>query len=44
MDGLTDLLESPSKREAMARISNPYGDGRAAERIVGIIEKELGGK
>jgi UDP-N-acetylglucosamine 2-epimerase (non-hydrolysing) len=27
------LLEDPRKRERMARVSNPYGDGRAAGRI-----------
>ena len=43
VDGLTDLLEHGETREAMARISNPYGDGRASRRIVNIIQKELGG-
>ena len=43
IDGLTDLLEHDHKREAMARAGNPYGDGRASERIANIIEKELGG-
>jgi UDP-N-acetylglucosamine 2-epimerase (non-hydrolysing) len=28
------LLENPSAQAAMARASNPYGDGHAAERIV----------
>jgi UDP-N-acetylglucosamine 2-epimerase len=27
-------LDHPEEREAMTRASNPYGDGRAAERIV----------
>ncbi len=27
------LLDNPGEREAMARIHNPYGDGRASERI-----------
>jgi UDP-N-acetylglucosamine 2-epimerase (non-hydrolysing) len=43
VDGLTDLLEHRDKREAMARISNPYGDGHASERIVNIIQRKLGG-
>jgi UDP-N-acetylglucosamine 2-epimerase (non-hydrolysing) len=43
VDGLTDLLEHRDKREAMARISNPYGDGYASERIVNIIQRKLGG-
>jgi UDP-N-acetylglucosamine 2-epimerase (non-hydrolysing) len=29
------LLDNPGEREAMARIHNPYGDGRASERIAG---------
>jgi UDP-N-acetylglucosamine 2-epimerase (non-hydrolysing) len=28
------LLDHPEEREAMGHASNPYGDGRAAERIV----------
>jgi UDP-N-acetylglucosamine 2-epimerase len=28
------LVENPSAQMAMARANNPYGDGRAAERIV----------
>ncbi len=31
---VTRLLEDPDAREAMSRVSNPYGDGKAAERIV----------
>jgi UDP-N-acetylglucosamine 2-epimerase (non-hydrolysing) len=31
------LLDDPRRREAMARIHNPYGDGRASERIAGVI-------
>ncbi len=27
------LLDDPAERDAMARIHNPYGDGRASERI-----------
>jgi UDP-N-acetylglucosamine 2-epimerase (non-hydrolysing) len=27
------LLDNPGERDAMARIHNPYGDGRASERI-----------
>jgi len=43
VDGLIDLLESPDKRDAMAKVKNPYGDGKASERIVKIIARELGG-
>ncbi|NTU50806.1 MAG: UDP-N-acetyl glucosamine 2-epimerase [Desulfobulbaceae bacterium] len=39
---LIDLLENQYKVEAMAKASNVYGDGQAAKRIVGILEKKLG--
>lgn len=39
---LSDLLENQYKVEAMAKASNVYGDGQAAKRIVGILEKKLG--
>jgi len=32
--GLTRLLTDPEARAAMSRIHNPYGDGKAADRIV----------
>ena len=40
---LADLLDHQDKREAMAKVSNPYGDGQAAKRIVDILERKLGG-
>ncbi len=33
----SELLTSPAAYEAMARAVNPYGDGRAAERIAAIL-------
>ncbi len=33
------LLDDPSEYEKMARASNPYGDGHAAERIVEALLK-----
>ena len=36
------LLESRSAYAKMASAVNPYGDGRAAERIAGFIKKHLG--
>jgi len=36
------LLNDAAAYEAMARAVNPYGDGRAAPRIVGAIEHFLG--
>jgi UDP-N-acetylglucosamine 2-epimerase (non-hydrolysing) len=38
----TELLENPSAYEAMASGANPYGDGRAAERVVAALECALG--
>jgi UDP-N-acetylglucosamine 2-epimerase (non-hydrolysing) len=43
VNGLADLLEHPEKREEMAKISNPYGDGKASEKIVNILAREWGG-
>ncbi len=31
------LLDDPGEYEAMSRASNPYGDGRASERIVDVL-------
>jgi len=36
-----DLLNNPSSYEKMSRAHNPYGDGKAAERIIKIL-KETG--
>ena len=33
----TRLLSEPAAYHAMSRAINPYGDGRATERIVGIL-------
>ena len=38
---LTQLLHHPEQREAMTRPHNPYGDGKAAGRIVGILARLL---
>ncbi len=38
---LERLLRCPEEREAMARATNPYGDGRAAERIVDVLAQVL---
>jgi UDP-N-acetylglucosamine 2-epimerase (non-hydrolysing) len=37
------LLDDPAAYEAMSRAHNPYGDGRAAERIAARLER-LGGR
>jgi UDP-N-acetylglucosamine 2-epimerase (non-hydrolysing) len=36
------LLREPDAYAAMARAHNPYGDGRAAERIAAILATSLG--
>lgn len=38
---LSRLLERPEERDAMAQVSNPYGDGQAAARIVRILADQL---
>jgi UDP-N-acetylglucosamine 2-epimerase (non-hydrolysing) len=35
---LQELLSSPSAREKMASVANPYGDGHASERIIHKME------
>ena len=37
-----ELLHDPAAYERMARAVNPYGDGRASERIADAIEFEYG--
>jgi UDP-N-acetylglucosamine 2-epimerase (non-hydrolysing) len=37
IDEATRLLNDPVARRAMAAATNPYGDGRAAERVVGAV-------
>lgn len=32
------LLDSPDEYQAMSRVHNPYGDGRACERITAVID------
>lgn len=36
----TELLTDSAAYEKMSKAANPYGDGHASERIVGILEKE----
>ena len=37
----TELLTDQAAYQAMANVANPYGDGRAAERIVEVIARFL---
>jgi UDP-N-acetylglucosamine 2-epimerase (non-hydrolysing) len=39
---IKELLENPASYRTMAQARNPYGDGQAARRIVGIIEQVCG--
>jgi UDP-N-acetylglucosamine 2-epimerase (non-hydrolysing) len=38
----SQLLSDPSAYEAMATAINPFGDGHAAERILGIVKNYFG--
>lgn len=40
-DNLVKLLEDNKEYEKMAKAVNPYGDGRASEKILDVIVKEL---
>ncbi len=42
VSGAAELLDSPEAYAAMARAMNPYGDGKAAQRIVDRIRGVLG--
>jgi UDP-N-acetylglucosamine 2-epimerase (non-hydrolysing) len=37
---VTRLLDDEAKYRTMARVTNPYGDGHAAERIVGALSED----
>ena len=39
IDQLTLLLNSEAERNAMASVSNPYGDGNAARNIVDVLAR-----
>ena len=41
--GIKGLLDNPQSYQAMAQARNPYGDGRAAGRIVQVLAS-LGGE
>lgn len=43
LDEALPLLRDPEIHAAMARVSNPYGDGRAGERIADILVSTLTG-
>jgi UDP-N-acetylglucosamine 2-epimerase len=37
-----ELLDDPAAYQAMARVANPFGDGRAAERVVAAVDHFFG--
>jgi UDP-N-acetylglucosamine 2-epimerase (non-hydrolysing) len=39
---ISTLLDDKAAYEAMARAHNPFGDGRAARKIVEILGREIG--
>ncbi len=40
--GFKELIENKEKYDEMAKAVNPYGDGTSAEKIIDVLEKELG--
>lgn len=38
VDGVSELLENKDLYEKMSRSTNPYGDGKASERIISFLE------
>lgn len=41
VEAATELLTDQAAYDAMANVANPYGDGKAAQRIVRCIQKFL---
>lgn len=39
LKGVISLLENQDARDRMARVKNPFGDGRASQKIIEIIER-----
>lgn len=35
------LLDNPGERDRMARVGNPYGDGKASERIATVLQERV---
>jgi UDP-N-acetylglucosamine 2-epimerase (non-hydrolysing) len=42
VNSVTELLEDQSRYRRMAEAMNPYGDGRASERIVAFLREKFG--
>jgi len=39
VNAVSKLLDDPSEYESMSRAHNPYGDGKATERHIEVLEK-----
>jgi UDP-N-acetylglucosamine 2-epimerase (non-hydrolysing) len=39
VNAVAELTKNPAAYAAMAKVNNPYGDGKAAERVVKIISE-----
>jgi UDP-N-acetylglucosamine 2-epimerase (non-hydrolysing) len=39
--GLIEILSNADMRKAMTAVQNPYGDGKASQRIADILQTEL---
>jgi UDP-N-acetylglucosamine 2-epimerase (non-hydrolysing) len=39
--GVSELLDNPAHYQTMAQARNPYGDGRASERIISILQENF---
>ena len=42
IEAVTSLIDDPQAYHHMVKMNNPYGDGKACERIVNVIIKSLG--
>jgi UDP-N-acetylglucosamine 2-epimerase (non-hydrolysing) len=40
VEASSEVLDNPSAYAAMSAIHNPYGDGKACERIISSLRKE----
>jgi UDP-N-acetylglucosamine 2-epimerase (non-hydrolysing) len=41
VNAVSEVLDNPAAYEAMSAIHNPYGDGRACERIIASLQEEF---
>lgn len=41
VDAVKRLLDEPEHYSKMSRAHNPYGDGKACQRIIDVLKKEL---